>query len=71
MIKGSSIMGGSFYFIMSTKKRRFRTSGAEAFRREQEIKEHGKLVSLRPSIPHKSKKLYSRKPKRPLDFGDL
>lgn len=32
-----------------------------AEKRDNEIKETGKLVSLRPSITHKSKKDYSRK----------
>jgi len=29
--------------------------------REREIKEHGKIISLRPSKVHKSKKHYNRK----------
>lgn len=39
------------------KKRKF----AEKARRENEIKEYGKLLSLRPGKVHKSKKDYSRK----------
>lgn len=37
------------------------TSLAEKARRDNELKENGKLVSLRPSVTHKSKKDYSRK----------
>lgn len=29
--------------------------------REREIKAHGKIISIRPSRVHKSKKLYNRK----------
>lgn len=29
--------------------------------REREIKTHGKIISIRPSRVHKSKKLYNRK----------
>lgn len=36
---------------------------AENARRNNEIAQYGKLVSLRPSIAHKSKKTYSRKDK--------
>jgi len=32
----------------------------EAARRKHEIEQYGKLVSLRPSIVHKSKKTYNR-----------
>lgn len=34
---------------------------AEHARRENEIKTYGKIISLRPSCTHKSKKIYSRK----------
>lgn len=34
---------------------------SQAARRTNEIDLYGKLVSMRPSIPHKSKKAYSRK----------
>lgn len=43
------------------KKKKKLISLAEKVRRDNEIKETGKLVSLRPSITHKSKKDYSRK----------
>jgi hypothetical protein len=36
---------------------------AEKVRRENELKEYGKILSLRPSVEHKSKKTYSRKEK--------
>ena len=36
---------------------------AEKVRRENELKQYGRLLSLRPSIEHKSKKDYSRKQK--------
>lgn len=43
------------------KKKKKLISLAEKVRRDNEIKETGKLVSLRPNITHKSKKDYSRK----------
>jgi hypothetical protein len=43
------------------KKKKKLISLVEKVRRDNEIKETGKLVSLRPSITHKSKKDYSRK----------
>lgn len=43
------------------KKKKKLISLAEKVRRDNEIKETGKLVSLRPGITHKSKKDYSRK----------
>lgn len=36
---------------------------AEKVRRENELKQYGRLLSLRPSIEHKSKKIYNRKEK--------
>ena len=33
---------------------------AEAARRKEEIAKYGKIVSLRPSVAHKSKKNYDR-----------
>ena len=46
------------------KKRKFSGQKTmEAIRREREIEEYGKLVSLRPSIQHKDKSKYSRKEK--------
>lgn len=33
----------------------------EDARRKQEIEQYGKMVSLRPSVVHKSKKIYNRK----------
>lgn len=35
--------------------------------REREIKAHGKIVSIRPSQVHKSKKKYSRKKNKDLE----
>lgn len=32
----------------------------ETIRREQEIKDHGKIISLRPGKIHESKKTYKR-----------
>lgn len=40
-----------------------KTSFAEDARRKNEIAMYGKLVSLRPSIVHNTKKTYSRKDK--------
>ena len=48
---------------MKKKKKNKIKSIPEKIRREKEIETYGKLVSLRPSIEHKSKKLYSRKKK--------
>lgn len=39
------------------------TNLAEKVRRENELKQYGRLLSLRPSIEHKSKKIYNRKEK--------
>ena len=36
---------------------------AEKVRRENEIKEYGRILSLRPSLVHKDKTKYNRKPK--------
>lgn len=43
------------------KKTKTNTKFAEAARRQNEIDTYGKLVSLRPSCVHKSKKTYNRK----------
>lgn len=43
------------------KKKKSNISLAEKVRREKEIKDYGKMVSLKPSIVQKSKKDYSRK----------
>lgn len=40
---------------------------AEKVRRENELKQYGRLLSLRPSIEHKSKKVYNRKEKHKKD----
>ena len=40
-----------------------RTSFAEEARRNNEIYLYGKMVSLRPSVVHSTKKTYSRKDK--------
>ena len=42
-------------------------SMAEAKRRVDEIKKYGRILSLRPSIEHKSEKKYSRKRIKDLD----
>lgn len=34
-----------------------------SIQREDEIKAYGKIISLRPSVSHKSKKIYNRKEK--------
>ena len=39
------------------------TNLAEKVRRENELKQYGRLLSLRPSIEYKSKKIYNRKEK--------
>ena len=36
---------------------------AEHARRQQELEQYGRLLSLRPSIAHKNKKKYTRKDK--------
>ena len=48
-------------YVMKKKKKYNSQKTLESIRRENELKEYGKLVSLRPSIEHKSKKLYNRK----------
>lgn len=46
------------------KKKQFSSQKSiEAIRRENEIQEYGKLVSLRPSSYHKDKSKYTRKEK--------
>lgn len=49
---------------MSSRKRKnknFNQKQSEKSRRDSEIKEYGKIVSLRPSVVMKSKKDYKRK----------
>ena len=49
---------------MSTKKKKSKNLSqkqSEKSRRDSEIKEYGKIVSLRPSVVMKSKKDYRRK----------
>ena len=53
------------------KKKKKLISLAEKVRRDNEIKETGKLVSLRPSITHKSKKDYSRNRKELIELNKL
>ena len=44
---------------------------AERARREKELKDNGRLLSLRPSLTHNSKKSYTRKPKhKKKDYGE-
>ena len=44
-------------------KRKKKNKIMEKIRREIELSQYGKLVSLRPSVAHKSKKIYSRQEK--------
>lgn len=44
-------------------KKNINVSFAENARRNNEIAMYGKMVSLRPSVVHSSKKAYSRKDK--------
>ena len=44
------------------KKKNIKTL-AEKVRRENELKEYGRILSLRPSIAHKDKTKYNRKTK--------
>lgn len=49
---------------MSTKKKKYNQQKMiEAVRRENEIKDCGRILSLRPSIIHTSKKKYKRNKK--------
>ena len=48
---------------MKKKKKYSATKVFEKLRRDNEIKTFGKLLSLRPSKIHESKKEYKRKPK--------
>lgn len=43
------------------KKKKNKFAYAEDARRKEEIARYGKIVSLRPSVTHKSKKTYDRK----------
>ena len=46
------------------KKKKFKKGTlAEKVRRENELKEYGRILSLRPSIAHKDKTKYNRKTK--------
>lgn len=46
------------------KKKKFKKGTlAEKVRRENELKEYGRILSLRPSIAHKDKTKYNRKNK--------
>lgn len=51
----------NFLKMKKRKKKNGNFSLAQEARRKNEIEQHGKLISLRPSIVHKSKKIYSRK----------
>lgn len=46
---------------MKTKKKNQNLAYAQDARRKNEIEQHGKLLSLRPTVAHKSKKTYDRK----------
>lgn len=46
---------------MGKKKKRKRVKFAEKVRRENELKQYGRILSLRPSIEHKDKTKYDRK----------
>lgn len=50
------------------KKKRRKLNLAEKIRRDSEIKQYGRILSLRPSIVHKSKKQYTRKTKHKDDY---
>ena len=53
---------------MKKKKKKYNAEKVfEKIRRENEIKTFGKILSLRPSITHKSKKKYKRIKKVKLD----
>ena len=46
---------------MKSKKKNKNLAFAQDARRKNEIEQHGKLLSLRPTVAHKSKKNYDRK----------
>lgn len=46
---------------MKAKKKTKNFNFQEDARRKMEIEQYGKLLSLRPSVCHKSKKVYDRK----------
>jgi hypothetical protein len=46
-----------------TKKKPTNLNLAEKVRRENELETYGRILSLRPSVEHKSKKIYNRKEK--------
>ena len=45
------------------KKKKKNFSLAEKVRRDNELKEYGRLLSLRPSVEHKDRTKYTRKEK--------
>lgn len=47
--------------MKAKKKKNNNLAYAQDARRKTEIEQHGKLLSLRPSVTHKSKKTYDRK----------
>ena len=50
------------------KKKKFKKGTlAEKVRRENELKEYGRILSLRPSLVHKDKTKYNRKTKHKND----
>ena len=50
------------------KKKKFKKGTlAEKVRRENELKEYGRILSLRPSVAHKDKTKYNRKTKHKND----
>ena len=50
------------------KKKKFKKGKlAEKVRRENELKEYGRILSLRPSVVHKDKTKYNRKTKHKND----
>lgn len=57
---------------MKRKKRKKYSSqkASESIRREREISEYGKLLSLRPSKIHESKKKYRRNQKHKKDASE-
>lgn len=48
---------------MKKKKKKKRLSLAEKVRRDNELKQYGRILSLRPSVEHKDKTKYTRKEK--------
>lgn len=64
IMKRKSKTPSLFLIFVSKKKRKFSSQKvAEQKRREFELDQYGKLVSLRPSVYHRDKTKYTRKKK--------